>query len=135
MPSSGTGRCDFPAGGAHDMYNSITQRIYTLPDDTRVFVGHDYQPGGREVKNETTVGEQKAGNIDLKEGMTEAEYTEFRNASDKQLSAPKLLFQSIQVNIDAGELPDAEDSGMAYLKIPVNIFRPKAEGELEFDEV
>ncbi len=135
MPDSGTGRCDFPAGSAHDMYNSITQRIYTLPDDTRVFVGHDYQPGGREVKNETTVGEQKAGNIDLKEGMTETEYTEFRNASDKQLSAPKLLFQSIQVNIDAGELPDAEDSGMAYLKIPVNIFRPKAEGELEFDEV
>jgi glyoxylase-like metal-dependent hydrolase (beta-lactamase superfamily II) len=131
MPDSGTGRCDFPAGSAHDMYHSITQRLYTLPDDTRLFVGHDYQPGGREVKNETTVGAQKASNIQLKAGTTQAEFILFRTQRDKTLNAPKLLFQSIQVNIDAGELPDAETSGKAYLKIPVNVFRPQANGALE----
>ena len=70
MPDSGTGRCDFPAGSAHDLYSSITQRIYTLPDETRIFMGHDYQPGGREVMNVATVAEQKANNIHLKEGPT-----------------------------------------------------------------
>lgn len=135
MPDGGTGRCDFPAGSAHDLYHSITQRLYTLPDETRVFVGHDYQPGGREVKSETTIGEQKASNIQLKDGVTEAEFTSFRAARDKELNAPKLLFQSIQVNIDAGELPDEEDSGKSYLKIPVNIFRPAPKGELELSQV
>ena len=135
MPDSGTGRCDFPAGSAHDLYNSITQRIYTLPDETRIFMGHDYQPGGREVMNIATVAEQKANNIHLKEGVTEEEFTAFRRERDSELAAPKLLFQSIQVNIDAGDLPDAEDSGKAYLKIPVNIFRPESKGELEFDKV
>ena len=135
MPDSGTGRCDFPAGSAHDLYNSITQRIYTLPDETRLFMGHDYQPGGREVMNIATVAEQKANNIHLKEGTTEEEFTAFRKARDAELAAPKLLFQSIQVNIDAGDLPEAEDSGTAYLKIPVNIFRPKIEGELELKSV
>lgn len=135
MPDSGTGRCDFPAGSAHDMYNSITQRIYTLPDETRIFVGHDYQPGGREVMNETTVAEQKEHNIHLKEGVTETEFTEFRREQDEKLSAPKLLFQSIQVNIDAGELPEAEKSGKAYLKIPVNIFRPELKGNLALEDV
>ena len=135
MPDSGTGRCDFPAGSAHDLYNSITQRIYSLPDETRIFMGHDYQPGGREVMNVATVAEQKASNIHLKEGVTEEEFTEFRRERDSELDAPKLLFQSIQVNIDAGELPDAEDSGQSYLKIPVNIFRPEKKGELEFVKV
>jgi glyoxylase-like metal-dependent hydrolase (beta-lactamase superfamily II) len=135
MPDSGTGRCDFPAGSAHDLYNSITQRIYTLPDETRLFMGHDYQPGGREVMNVATVAEQKAGNIHLKEGVTEEEFTQFRRERDAELAAPKLLFQSIQVNIDAGDLPDAEDSGKAYLKIPVNIFRPEPTGELELKDV
>jgi len=135
MPDSGTGRCDFPAGSVHDLYNSITKRIYTLPDETRLFMGHDYQPGGREVMNMSTVAEQKANNIHLKEGVTEEEFTAFRREKDAELDAPKLLFQSIQVNIDAGDLPDAEESGTAYLKIPVNIFRPKSEGELEFNNV
>jgi glyoxylase-like metal-dependent hydrolase (beta-lactamase superfamily II) len=135
MPDSGTGRCDFPAGSAHDLYNSITQRIYTLPDETRIFMGHDYQPGGREVMNMATVAEEKASNIHLKEGITEAEFTEFRRARDKELAAPKLLFQSIQVNIDAGDLPEAEESGQSYLKIPVNIFRPEPKGKLEFEKV
>jgi glyoxylase-like metal-dependent hydrolase (beta-lactamase superfamily II) len=135
MPDSGTGRCDFPAGSAHDLYNSITQRIYTLPDDTQLFMGHDYQPGGREVMNEATVAEQKANNIDLKDGTTEEEFTAYRKARDSELAAPKLLFQSIQLNIDAGDLPDAEDSGKAYLKIPVNIFRPEPSGDLELKDV
>ena len=135
MPDSGTGRCDFPAGSAHDLYNSITQRIYTLPDDTRIFMGHDYQPGGREVMNIATVAEQKANNIHLKEGVTEEEFTAFRRERDSELSAPKLLFQSIQVNIDAGDLPDEEESGKAYLKIPVNIFRPEPKGELELKSI
>ena len=135
MPDSGTGRCDFPAGSAHDLYNSITQRIYTLPDETRIFMGHDYQPGGREVMNVATVAEQKANNIHLKEGVSEEEFTAFRRQRDSELDAPKLLFQSIQVNIDAGDLPDEEESGTSYLKIPVNIFRPEPKGELEFDKV
>ena len=135
MPDSGTGRCDFPAGSAHDLYNSITQRIYTLPDETRIFMGHDYQPGGREVMNIATVAEQKAHNIHLKEGVTEEEFTAFRRERDSELAAPKLLFQSIQLNIDAGDLPDAEEGGKAYLKIPVNIFRPEPKGELELKDI
>jgi glyoxylase-like metal-dependent hydrolase (beta-lactamase superfamily II) len=135
MPDSGTGRCDFPAGSAHDLYNSITQRIYTLPDETRIFMGHDYQPGGREVMNIATVAEQKVNNIHLKEGVTEEEFTAFRRERDSELAAPKLLFQSIQLNIDAGDLPDAEEGGKAYLKIPVNIFRPEPAGELELKDI
>jgi len=135
MPDSGTGRCDFPAGSAHDLYSSITQRIYTLPDETRIFMGHDYQPGGREVMNVATVAEQKANNIHLKEGVTEEEFTAFRRERDSELAAPKLLFQSIQLNIDAGDLPDAEEGGKAYLKIPVNIFRPEPKGELELKDI
>lgn len=134
MPDGGTGRCDFPAGSAHNLYNSITQRLYTLPDETRVFVGHDYQPGGREVNGETTIAEQKANNIQLKADTPEAEFIMFRTNRDKQLNAPKLLFQSIQINIDAGAMPEAEDSGKAYLKIPVNIFRPEPAGKLELRE-
>jgi glyoxylase-like metal-dependent hydrolase (beta-lactamase superfamily II) len=134
MPDMGTGRCDFPAGSAHDLYNSITNRIYTLPNETRVFVGHDYQPGGRELAFETTVAEQKAGNIQLKAGTSEAEFTEFRSSRDKELAAPKLLFQSIQINIDAGSMPEAEGE-QQYLKIPVNIFRPKSDGDLELQDV
>ena len=135
MPDSGTGRCDFPAGSAHDLYASITKRIYSLPDKTRIFMGHDYQPGGREVMNIATVAEQKANNIHIKEGVTEEEFTAFRKARDSELAAPKLLFQSIQVNIDAGDLPEAEDSGQSYLKIPVNIFRTKEKGKLELESV
>lgn len=125
MPDSGTGRCDFPAGSAHDLYESITKKLYALPDDTRVFVCHDYGPGGREPACETTIGEEKAHNIHLKADTSEAEFTRFRTEQDSTLSAPRLLFQSIQVNIDAGELPDDEQNGIAYLKIPVNVFKPE----------
>lgn len=137
MPDMGTGRCDFPAGSAHDLYNSITGRIYSLPDETRIFVGHDYQPGGRELAFETTVGAQKAGNIQLRADTPEAEFIQFRTTRDKTLAAPKLLFQSIQVNIDAGSMPEGEGSDERhYLKIPVNIFRPQAStDDLQLEEV
>jgi glyoxylase-like metal-dependent hydrolase (beta-lactamase superfamily II) len=127
MPDGGTGRCDFPAGSAKNLYNSITQKLYTLPDATRVFVGHDYQPGGREVAWETTIGEQKRNNIQLKATTSEEEFIQFRSARDKTLAAPKLLFQSVQVNIDAGKMPKPTEDRKRYLKIPINVFNLPAE--------
>jgi glyoxylase-like metal-dependent hydrolase (beta-lactamase superfamily II) len=123
MPDSGTGRCDFPGGSATDLYRSI-RKIYAQPDDTRIFVGHDYQPGGREVKYQTTVGAQKQGNVALRADSSEAEFVAFREKRDATLPAPKLLFQSVQVNVDAGRLPQPEREH-AYLKIPLNVFKPK----------
>lgn len=127
MPDMGTGRCDFPAGSAEDLYDSITQRIYTLPDETRIFVGHDYQPGGRELAYQTTVAEQKANNKQLPGDRARAEFVEFRTQRDAGLNAPKLLFQSVQVNVDAGALPDPASNQTRYLKIPINAFRPQPE--------
>jgi glyoxylase-like metal-dependent hydrolase (beta-lactamase superfamily II) len=127
MPDMGTGRCDFPAGSAADLYDSITTRIYTLPDDTRVFVGHDYQPGGRALAYQTTVGEQKAHNIQLPASRSREAFIEFRTKRDAGLSAPKLLFQSVQVNVDAGALPSPSANETRYLKIPINAFRPEPE--------
>lgn len=120
MPDFGTGRCDFPKGSAKDLYRSVHDTIYSLPDTTRIFVGHDYQPGGRELKFETTVGESKKNNIQLKEHTGLEEFIHFREERDKTLNAPKLLLQSIQININAGELPEEEDNGMSYLKFPIN---------------
>ena len=114
-------------GSAEDLFDSITQRIYTLPDATRIFVGHDYQPGGRPLAYETTVGAQKAGNKQIPAARPRAEFVEFRTARDKTLSAPKLLFQSVQVNVDAGALPEAATNKKRYLKIPINAFRPQPE--------
>jgi glyoxylase-like metal-dependent hydrolase (beta-lactamase superfamily II) len=127
MPDSGTGRCDFPGGSAGDLYDSITQRIYTLPDDTRIFVGHDYQPGGRPLAYETTVAAQKANNKQLPAARPREEFVQFRTSRDATLSAPKLLFQSVQVNVDAGALPEAATNKKRYLKIPINAFRPQPE--------
>ena len=127
MPDGGTGRCDFPAGSAKNLYHSITSKFYTLPDDTRVFVGHDYQPGGREVMWETTIGAQKRENIQLKAATSEDEFIQFRTARDKTLAAPKLLFQSVQVNIDAGKMPQPTEDKKRYLKIPINVFNLPAE--------
>jgi len=125
MPDFGTGRCDFPAGSARALYRSVTERLYTLPDATRVFVGHDYQPGGRELRYETTIGECKRSNVQLPAGRSEADFVEFRTERDRTLSAPKLLFQSVQVNIDAGRLPSASGPNQVrYLRVPVNLFRP-----------
>lgn len=122
MPDGGTGRCDFPAGSAKDLYHSISRKLYALPDSTRVFVGHDYQPGGREVKWETTIGDEKQNNIQLKATTSEDEFIQFRAARDKTLAAPKLLFQSVQVNIDAGKMPKPNEDKKRYLKIPINVF-------------
>lgn len=124
MPDFGTGRCDFPAGSAEDMYRSVTEKLYTLPDDTRVFVGHDYQPGGRELAYQTTIAEEKAHNVQLPAGRGLEDFVRFRTDRDKTLNAPQLLFQSVQVNIDGGNLPDPSANEVRYLKIPVNLFKP-----------
>ena len=121
MPDFGTGRCDFPAGDARTLYQGVTQNLYTLPDETRVFVGHDYQPGGRDVAWESTIGEEKAKNVQLNGDTSEDDYVAFREGKDKTLAAPKLIYQSILVNIDAGRLPAQESNGQRYLKIPLNI--------------
>lgn len=119
MPDYGTGRCDFPRGSAHDLYHSVSRTLYTLPDETRVFVGHDYSPNGREMRFQTTIGESKKSNIQLSEHTNEADYIEFRTARDKTLKAPRLLLPSIQVNIAAGHLPEQEKNGKSYLKLPI----------------
>lgn len=119
MPDFGTGRCDFPAGSAEDLYNSI-QKLYKLPDETRVFVGHDYQPNGREMAYETTIGESKEKNIQLNASTNKEDFVAFRSQRDSELDAPRLLYQSVQVNVNAGEVPDLEDNGKRYLKMPVS---------------
>ncbi|MBI5460927.1 MAG: MBL fold metallo-hydrolase [Gammaproteobacteria bacterium] len=119
VPDVGVARCDFPRGSAQDLYRSITQRLYTLPDDTQVYVGHDY-PDNREVRYITTIGESKQCNVDLPAGRSEEEFVSRINARDKHLAAPRLLFPSLQVNINAGVLPNAENNDVSYLKIPLN---------------
>lgn len=119
MPDFGTGRCDFPAGDAGVMYDSIKNKLYTLPDSTKVYTGHDYQPGGRELKFQSTIGEEKEKNIHLKKDTTKEAYVDFRTARDKTLAAPNLLLQSVQVNINAGHFPSQEDNGVSYLKMPI----------------
>jgi glyoxylase-like metal-dependent hydrolase (beta-lactamase superfamily II) len=138
MPDSGTGRCDFPGGSAKDMYHSITERLYALPDETRVFVGHDYQPGGREIAFESTIGEEKRSNKALPSSKSESEFTTWREKRDASMAAPMLLFQSVQVNVDAGRLPDPARNEVRYLKIPINVFRPNrapAPESVEYGEV
>ncbi|MBK7892267.1 MAG: MBL fold metallo-hydrolase [Bdellovibrionales bacterium] len=119
MPDYGTGRCDFPAGSAETLYDSVTQRIYSLPDHVKIYVGHDYMPGGRSVEFQSTVGEEKRKNIQLKAETAKAEFIAFRTERDKTLAAPRLLLPSVQVNIDAGNLPVVSDNGTRYLKIPI----------------
>jgi glyoxylase-like metal-dependent hydrolase (beta-lactamase superfamily II) len=121
MPDYGTARCDFPGGSAEQLYDSI-QRIYALPGNTRLFMCHDYQPGGRELRFVTTVAEQKQSNIQLRAGMTKQEYIKIRTKRDAQLDMPTLILPSVQINIRAGEFPEPEANGTAYLKIPLNVF-------------
>lgn len=125
MPDYGTGRCDFPKGSSKDLFHSVTKNLYTLPDTTRVFVGHDYSPEGREMRFETTIGESKKNNIQLKASTHEEEFIGFRDARDKTLKAPRLLLPSIQINIDAGHLPPKEENGKSYLKLPLTESFPK----------
>ncbi|MCU0688064.1 MAG: MBL fold metallo-hydrolase, partial [Polyangiaceae bacterium] len=101
----GTGRCDFPQGSAEALYASVHDRLYALPDETRVFVGHDYQPGGRALRYETSIGASKRQNVQLKAETGLDEFVTFRNRRDATLAAPRLLYPSVQVNVDAGRLP------------------------------
>ena len=121
MPDGGSARCDFPGGSAARLYQSI-QRLYALPDDTRVFVCHDYGPNGRQFHCETTIGAQKAGNIHLRSGIAQAEFVSIREARDATLDMPALILPSIQINIRAGELPEPESNGVRYLKLPLDQF-------------
>ena len=121
MPDFGTGRCDFPGGSAENLYDSIHEILYKLSEETKVYVGHDYQPNGRELKFQTTIGESKRENIQLKESTSKEEFVLFRDSRDKTLSAPKLLLQSIQLNINSGKFPEAESNGVSYLKIPLGL--------------
>lgn len=120
----GTGRCDFPRGDAEALYHSVHDKLYALPDETRVFVGHDYQPGGRPVRWETTIGRQKAENVQLRADTSKEAFVSFRKARDATLSPPKLLYPSVQVNIDAGRLPRPHANGTRYLQIPLDLREP-----------
>jgi len=117
MPDFGTARCDFPGGDARILYHSI-QRLLALPSETRMFMCHDYMPGGREVKWETTVAEQKAENIHIG-GKTRDEFIKLRTERDATLKMPTLIIPSIQVNIRAGHIPEDKD-GNQMIKVPVN---------------
>ncbi|MEL7114362.1 MAG: MBL fold metallo-hydrolase [Pseudomonadota bacterium] len=120
MPDFGTARCDFPGGSAQDLYGSI-QKILSLPDETRIFVGHDYKaPGRDDFAWETTVGAQKALNVHVGAGRPIEEFVAMREARDATLGMPKLIIPSIQTNMRAGHLPEAEDNGTQYLKVPIN---------------
>ena len=122
MPDSGTARCDFPGGSAAVLYDAI-QKLYQLPDATRVFTLHDYQPGGRELRFESTIGEQKAGNVHVSAKTSRDDFVRLRADLERDKPAPTLLFPSVQVNIRGGELPPPEANGVSYLKIPLNAFR------------
>ncbi len=118
VPSIGTGRCDFPQGSAKDLYQSVTKKLYTLVDETRVYPGHDY-PQDRSLQCFTTIGESKAYNVDLPAFRSEDEYVSFMQARDTKLSLPRLIYPSVQVNLTAGQLPKEESNGQHYLKIPI----------------
>lgn len=120
MPDFGTARCDFPGGSSEQLYDSV-QKILTLPDETRIFVGHDYKAPGRDTYAwETTVGEQKAKNVHVGGDATKDSFVEMRNARDATLAMPKLIIPSLQVNMRAGQMPPADKDGKVFLKVPVN---------------
>ncbi len=121
MPDFGTARTDFPGGDANALYHSI-KKILSYPDDTKLFVGHDYKAPGRDVYAwETTVGEQKAKNIHISESVTKEEFIECRSSRDATLDMPVLILPAVQVNIRAGEMPPKETNGVSYLKIPIDL--------------
>lgn len=123
MPDVGTARADFPGGDAHTLYRSI-RRLLALPPQTRMYVCHDYPPPGRGPAWETTVRQQRASNIHVHDGVDEGAFVQMRRARDAGLDVPTLLLPSIQVNIRAGRLPPAEDNGVRYLKIPLDVLGP-----------
>jgi len=120
MPDYGSARCDFPGGDARVLYHS-TQRILSLPPETRLFMCHDYAPGGRDYAWETSVAEQRKDNIHLHDGVSEEEFVALREGRDANLSMPALIIPSVQVNMQAGKFPRAEENGVSYLKMPVDL--------------
>ena len=118
MPDFGTGRCDFPNGSSETLYESI-QKLYRLPDTTRVFVGHDYQPGGRDLQFETSIGICKSESKNLKGDTSKSDFVAFRDTRDASLNLPSLLFQSVQLNICAGALPSKSSNGIRMMSIPI----------------
>ncbi|MCR9194804.1 MAG: MBL fold metallo-hydrolase [Hyphomonas sp.] len=120
MPDFGTARCDFPGGDAGTLYDSI-QMLFDFPDDTRMFLCHDYKaPGRNEYVWETTIGEQKRANIHVKDGTSREEFIKMRTERDATLAMPNLILPSVQVNMRAGEMPPPEDNGVRYMKVPIN---------------
>jgi len=119
LPDAGSARCDFPGGDAGVLYDSV-QRLYALPDATRVFVCHDYGPGGRAVQSQATIGEQKLGNIHARAGVSRDDFIAMRRARDATLALPALILPAVQVNIRAGELPPADADGKRYLRLPID---------------
>lgn len=119
MPDFGSARCDFPDGDARMLYQSV-KRILALPPETRLFMCHDYGPGGREFLNVSSIAEQRSDNIHLNDGVNEDEFVKMRSERDATLSMPALLLPSIQVNIRAGRFPEPEENGISYLKMPMN---------------
>lgn len=122
MPDYGTARCDFPGGDARTLYRSI-QKVLALPEQTRLFLCHDYKAPGRDTyQHETSVAEQRAANVHVHEGISEDAFVKMRSERDATLGMPKLIIPSVQVNMRAGEMPPAEDNGQVYLKVPINRF-------------
>lgn len=120
MPDFGTARCDFPGGDAASLYRSI-QKIFALPDETRLFLCHDYKaPGRDEYRWETTVGEQKRANIHVREGITQEAFVRMRRERDANLAMPRLILPSVQINMRGGRKPPPEDNGVSYLKLPLD---------------
>ncbi len=119
MPDGGTARADFPGGDARMLYRSI-RRVLELPAETRLFMCHDYGPNGRDIHWETTVAEERAHNIHVRDGITEDEFVAMREARDETLDMPRLIIPSLQVNMRAGKLPPADESGKRFLKVPIN---------------
>ncbi|WP_179995605.1 MBL fold metallo-hydrolase [Acinetobacter sp. YH16053] len=123
MPDYGTARCDFPKGSAGQLYDSV-QTLYALPEETRVFLCHDYLPESREkYEHETLLKTQKEQNIHIHTGVSKAEFIEMRTQRDATLTMPKLILPSIQINMDAGKFPQPEANGIRYLKLPLNYFK------------
>ena len=119
MPDGGSARADFPGGDARTLYRSI-RRVLSLPPTTRLFICHDYGPNGRDISFETTVADERAHNIHVKDGVTEDEFVAMREARDKTLAMPRLIVPSLQCNMRAGQLPPADGDGKTFLKVPVN---------------
>lgn len=121
QPDAGTARCDFPGGSAAELYDSV-QRLFGLPDETRLFTLHDYQPGGRELAFESTVAEQKQHNVHIHQGMSKEAFIALREKLERGKEAPTLILPSLQVNIRAGRLPEPDSNGIRYFRIPLNAF-------------